>query len=57
MGEAVYENLWLAVGVIGISMAIAAIPLVKLYTQKQRGPAAKEQFLESINIVSSMWMW
>lgn len=48
-GEAVYESLWLAVGVIGISMVLAAIPLVKLYAQKQRGPTAKAQFLESIN--------
>src|SRR5512139_4189777 len=30
-GEAAYQNLWLAVGVILASSAIAAIPLVKLY--------------------------
>lgn len=48
-GEATYQNLWLAVGVIVVSMAIAAIPLVKLYAQKHRGAAAKAQLLESIN--------
>ena len=48
-GEATYQNLWLAVGVIVVSIAIAAIPLIMLYTQKQRGAAAKAQFLESIN--------
>lgn len=48
-GEATYQNLWLAVGVILVSMAIAAIPLIKLYTQKRRGAAAKAQLLESIN--------
>ena len=30
-------------------MVIEAIPLIKLYTQKQRGAAARAQFLESIN--------
>jgi cation diffusion facilitator family transporter len=47
--EVTYENLGLALGVIVVSMAIAAIPLIKLYTQKQRGAAAKAQFMESIN--------
>ncbi len=48
-GEAAYQNLWLALGVILISTIIAAIPLIKLYLQKQRGPAAKAQFAESVN--------
>ncbi|MDD5468774.1 MAG: cation diffusion facilitator family transporter [Anaerolineales bacterium] len=48
-GEADYQNLWLALGVILLSMVIAAIPLIKLYTQKQRGAAAKAQLMESIN--------
>lgn len=48
-GEAAYQNLWLALGVIVVSIAIAAVPLIKLYLQKQRGPAAKAQFTESIN--------
>lgn len=48
-GEGTYQNLWLAVGVLVVSMIIAAIPLVMLYLQKQRGAAAKAQFLESIN--------
>lgn len=48
-GEADYQNLWLALGVILLSMVIAAIPLIKLYKQKQRGAAAKAQLMESIN--------
>ncbi len=47
--EAIYQNLWLAVGVIVVSMIVAAAPLIQLYLQKQRGAAAKAQFLESIN--------
>lgn len=47
--EATYENLGLALGVLVVSMAIAAIPLVRLYAQKQRGAAAKAQLMESIN--------
>lgn len=47
--EADYQNLWLAIGVILASMLIAAIPLIQLYLQKQRGAAAKAQYLESIN--------
>lgn len=48
-GEAMYQNLWLALGVIVVSIAIAAVPLLKLFRQKQRGPAAKAQLTESIN--------
>jgi len=48
-GETTYQNLWLAIGVIVISMVIAAVPLIQLYTQKTRGAAAKAQFMESIN--------
>lgn len=48
-GEGSYQNLSLAIGVIVASMLLAAIPLVKLFRQKVRGPAAKAQFLESIN--------
>ena len=47
--EAAYQNLWLAIGVIAVSMVIAAIPLIQLYLQKTRGAAAKAQFMESIN--------
>ena len=47
--EAAYQNLWLAVGVIAVSMVIAAVPLIQLYLQKTRGAAAKAQFLESVN--------
>jgi cation diffusion facilitator family transporter len=47
--ETTYQNLWLAIGVIVISMVIAAVPLIQLYIQKTRGAAAKAQFMESIN--------
>jgi cation diffusion facilitator family transporter len=47
--ETAYKNLELALGVILVSMLLAALPLVKLYTNKQRGAAAKAQFVESIN--------
>lgn len=47
--EAAYQNLWLAIGVVVVSMIIAAVPLIQLYLQKTRGAAAKAQFLESIN--------
>ncbi len=47
--ETAYQNLWLALGVIVVSMVLAAAPLIKLYTNKQRGAAAKAQFTESIN--------
>jgi cation diffusion facilitator family transporter len=48
-GEAAYQNLWLAIGVIVVSIAIAAVPLIQLYRQKTRGAAARAQFMESIN--------
>ena len=48
-GEAAYQNLWLAIGVIVVSGAIAAVPLIQLYLQKTRGAVAKAQFMESIN--------
>lgn len=48
-GEAEYQNLWLALGVIVLSIAIAAVPMIKLFLQKQRGPAARAQLTESIN--------
>jgi len=48
-GETAYQNLWLAIGVIVLSMAIAAVPLIQLYLQKTRGAVARAQFLESIN--------
>lgn len=44
-----YQNLGLVIGVIVLSMGIAAIPLINLFRQKTRGPAARAQFLESIN--------
>jgi len=48
-GEAEYQNLWLAVGVIVASMLLAAVPLVKLDPTRRRRPAAKAQLTESIN--------
>jgi len=47
--EETYTNLGLAEGVIVVSIAIAAIPLIRLYREKQRGAAARAQFTESIN--------
>jgi cation diffusion facilitator family transporter len=46
---ATYQNLPLALGVLIVSMFIAAAPLVKLFTQKQRGAAAKAQLTELFN--------
>ena len=34
---------------LGIVLIIAAVPLINLFRQKRRGPAARAQFLESIN--------
>jgi len=47
--HATYQNLPLAVGVLVVSMVIAAAPLVTLLRQKQRGAAAKAQMMELIN--------
>jgi len=47
--EASYQNLNLALGVIIVSMFIAAVPLVKLFTQKKKGAAAKAQLMELFN--------
>src|SRR3990172_13347487 len=41
--EAAYQNLSLAIGVVVVSMFIAAIPLINLFKQKKRGAAAKAQ--------------
>ena len=47
--HATYQNLPLALGVLVVSMFIAAAPLVTLLRQKQRGAAAKAQMMELIN--------
>ena len=47
--HAVYQNLGLALGVLVVSMLIAAAPLVTLVRQKTRGAAAKAQMLELVN--------
>jgi len=45
----VYQKVPSALGVLIVSMLIAAVPLIKLLRQKSRGAAAKAQFLELIN--------
>ena len=47
--EAEYQNLPWVVGVLIVSMLIAAAPLVKLTRQKTRGAAAKAQLTELVN--------
>jgi cation diffusion facilitator family transporter len=47
--EATYQNVPLAVGVIIVSMIIAAAPLIKLLRQGARGAAANAQLIELIN--------
>jgi cation diffusion facilitator family transporter len=47
--EMTYQHLSLAVGVIAVSMLLAATPLVGLLRQKSRGAAAKAQLVELIN--------
>ncbi|MCL7454224.1 MAG: cation diffusion facilitator family transporter [Anaerolineae bacterium] len=46
---ATYQNLPLALGVIVASMLIAAVPLVQLLRQRERGASAKAQVMELIN--------
>lgn len=47
--ETAYQNLPLAIGVIVISMLIAAIPLFNMYRQKKHGAAARAQLTELFN--------
>ena len=47
--HAVYQNLGWAVGVLLVSMVIAAAPLLTLFRQKKRGAAARAQMLELVN--------
>ncbi len=44
-----YQNLPLAIGVLVLSIVIAAAQLVTLFRQKQRGAAAKAQLIELVN--------
>lgn len=48
-GQAAYQNLSLAIGVVVVSMFIAAIPLINLFRQKKRGAAARAQLTELFN--------
>jgi cation diffusion facilitator family transporter len=45
----IHENLTIAIGVLVLSMGIAAFPLVGLIRQKNLGAAAKAQMIELIN--------
>jgi cation diffusion facilitator family transporter len=47
--SAEFSNVPLAIGVLVLSMLIAAAPLVKLFRQKSRGAAAKAQLMELVN--------
>ena len=47
--EKAYQNLNLVLIVLGISILLAAVPLIRLSLQKGRGAAAKAQFIELIN--------
>lgn len=47
--EVAYQNLPLALGVIVVSMGVAAAPLMALVRQKTRGAAARAQLLELVN--------
>jgi len=47
--EAVYQNLPMAIGVIVLSMLIAAIPLINMFRKKEQGAAARAQVLELFN--------
>lgn len=47
--EAAYQNLSLAIAVVVISMFIAAIPLINLFRQKNKGAAAKAQLMGLFN--------
>jgi cation diffusion facilitator family transporter len=44
-----YQNLPLVLGVLALSMLIAAAPLWRLFTQKRRGAAARAQLTELVN--------
>ncbi len=44
-----YSRLGLAVGVLILSMALSAVPIILLGVQKRRGPAAHAQLMESLN--------
>lgn len=47
--EAEYSNLWLAIGVLLVSAAAAAVPLIALLRRRERGAAARAQTQELIN--------
>lgn len=44
-----YQNLPLALGILSLSMIIAAFPLINMFRQKEKGAAAKAQLAELFN--------
>jgi cation diffusion facilitator family transporter len=60
-----YSDLWLALTVVLVSMAIAGAPLVALLRQNQRGAAARAQLMELVNdqlgllaaLVGTLFIW
>ncbi len=44
-----YANLSLAIGVTLVAIVISALPLVKIWRGKEKGAAARAQYVESIN--------
>ncbi|HWQ96396.1 MAG TPA: cation diffusion facilitator family transporter [Candidatus Methylomirabilis sp.] len=44
-----YQNLPLALGILIVSMIIAAVPLINMFRQKNKGAAAKAQLTELFN--------
>jgi ferrous-iron efflux pump FieF len=63
--ELKYSYLWLALTVVLVSMVIAAVPLVALLRQKQRGASASAQLMELVNdqlgllaaLVGTLFIW
>jgi len=47
--EASYQNLWVAVGILGASIVIVVFPIIGLSRGKNRGAAAKAQLTELFN--------
>ncbi len=44
-----YQNLPLALGILMVSMLVAAVPLINMFRQKKKGAAAKAQLTELFN--------
>ncbi len=48
-GEAAYQNLSLSLGILIVSMIIAAVPLINMFRQENKGAAVKAQLTELFN--------